>query len=59
MTLHIEQVYCGVPTEGDAHLITDLGKEKMLPIVIDANKPETLSAAAAKVKSELGKASGL
>jgi hypothetical protein len=49
-------VYGGVKTEADAGLLKALGSKRegqLRPLVIDAAKPESLAAAAAKVKSEL------
>ena len=50
-------MYGGVKTEADAGLLKAVGtkREGMLkPLVLDVAKPESLQAAAAKVKAELG-----
>lgn len=52
------QVYAGVKTEADAGLLKAVATKRegpvLKPLVLDVNKPESLQAAAAKVKAELG-----
>lgn len=53
-----QQVYGGVKTEADAGLLKAVATKRegpvLKPLVLDVNKPESLQAAAAKVKAELG-----
>lgn len=51
-------MYAGVKTEADAGLLKAVATKRegpvLKPLVLDVNKPESLQAAAAKVKAELG-----
>ena len=44
------QVYGGVRVKSEEHLVTELGSPKILPVVLDIHKSETIEAALAKVK---------
>lgn len=46
-------VYGGVRVKSEEHLVKELGSPKILPIVLDIHKSETIEAAVGKVKSEL------
>ena len=44
--------------ESEEHLVTDLGSHKILPVVLDIQKPETIKAAVEKVWKEGGREGG-
>jgi len=43
------QVYGGVRVKSEEHLVKELGSPKILPIVLDIHKSETIEAAVGKV----------
>lgn len=51
-------MYGGIKSEADAGLLEGVGAARegaLRPLVLDMSKPESLAAAAAKIKAELGK----
>lgn len=44
--------------QSEEHLVTELGSPKILPVVIDIQKPETIEAVFSKVRPEGGRDGG-